>query len=114
MSIQSIKFGGEEFPISFNLNVLSDFFSSMGLSLNDLEQLNNLTLTQIRTLTYLAVSEGYRLMGEQMPYSSLDIFAQMNMDDISKVAELFANSLTPDNTPKSEEVEGNGKKPIIA
>ncbi|HOI48335.1 MAG TPA: hypothetical protein PK167_03465 [Prolixibacteraceae bacterium] len=93
-----IEISGTDFRIEFNWNAISNFIETEGLSLSKIDQLDNLTPSQITRLIHAGICEGCRLDGVKFPYSANDLGAALGVEEVAAVLKIYQAHTTAKNS----------------
>lgn len=77
------------YRVEFNWNAIADFVESEGLKLSNLEDMRDLTVSQITRLIYCGVKEGERLDGHDFGMSLLDFGALLSPSKVSDILDIY-------------------------
>lgn len=104
MQSGNVNIGGQNLPVSFNLNAIRLFCKENGLKISQLAGIEEDFDLSIR-LAYAGVKEGHRLEKKEFTLDIDDFAAEVGFDGLNEILQVFAESL-----PQGDEKNGQAAK----
>jgi len=94
--LTTIKIGGADRPVSFNMNALAEFERLTGVGLGDLEDaFSSIKASHIRALVYSSIKEGQRLSGGLADIEIEEVGSWLTVESMEAVMSEFNKAITP-------------------